>query len=226
MTTSTQEAQLRVGNDVVDLTVTESKEVLSRKSFLNRVFSPDELDLIRQSHTPVATLWKLWACKESAYKALASSLPGIPFHWSAYRVSRDLQTVRYLDHTLSASVIEFQDSVVALVSGMYMEGGALFIDDRFNASSLKKHLLKVEMLDTLSEYANSVPESALVRRQLIALGTELTGIPPANLSIRESGQRGSGVGPALILPDGSCVQASLSHHGRFFSSALAYLNMP
>ena len=60
-----------VGNDIVDL------ELAGEPSprFVARVLAPEE----RRASTRAADVWRRWAAKEAAFKALARRDPGLPF---------------------------------------------------------------------------------------------------------------------------------------------------
>lgn len=58
-----------LGNDIVDLDFTAAESNWRRKGFLNKIFSPEEQRIIRNSGNPDVDVWLLWAMKESAYKA-------------------------------------------------------------------------------------------------------------------------------------------------------------
>jgi len=57
-----------VGNDIVDLTLPETKDKAENKSFMSRVFDSHELACINSAAKPNRVLWSIWAAKETAFK--------------------------------------------------------------------------------------------------------------------------------------------------------------
>jgi len=76
-----------VGNDIVDLTDPGARKKSQNIRFVNRVFILDEQRQIFDSSNPDIILWALWAGKETAYKIISKSIPGVPFIPLFYKVS-------------------------------------------------------------------------------------------------------------------------------------------
>ncbi len=57
-----------IGNDVVDLALAEKECNWRRKGYLEKVFTEREICSINSSSKPNEMVWRLWTCKESAYK--------------------------------------------------------------------------------------------------------------------------------------------------------------
>jgi len=57
-----------IGNDIVDLTIASKQSNWQRKGFLNKIFTVNEQEFIKNSNFPNLTVWLLWTMKESAYK--------------------------------------------------------------------------------------------------------------------------------------------------------------
>jgi len=66
-----------VGNDIVDLGSPFAKGKSKDHRFVQRVLTKTEQRFVGQSPTPDDMLWTLWAAKETAYKAISKSVPGI-----------------------------------------------------------------------------------------------------------------------------------------------------
>jgi len=82
---------LKLGNDIVDLSINKTKlKHLEPKflKFLHRVFTPEEqakiLNTIDLDKPKI--LWALWAAKEAAYKALKKQLPELIFSHNKFAV--------------------------------------------------------------------------------------------------------------------------------------------
>ncbi len=63
-----------IGIDVVDLRNPRTHGRHQDERFLNRIFSAEEQRAIRDSGDPELTLWRFWAMKEAAFKAISSAL--------------------------------------------------------------------------------------------------------------------------------------------------------
>ena len=57
-----------IGNDVVDLTFASIGHRWKEQRFIDKVFSPEEQNLIADANNQFQTIWLLWTMKESAYK--------------------------------------------------------------------------------------------------------------------------------------------------------------
>ena len=58
-----------IGNDVVDLVLTQKESNWKRKGFLNKLFTLLEQDFIQKAPNQDEMVWMLWSIKESVYKA-------------------------------------------------------------------------------------------------------------------------------------------------------------
>lgn len=56
------------GNDIVDRATAAAESNWKRKGFLEKIFSLQEQQYIREAALPDEMVWKLWTMKESAYK--------------------------------------------------------------------------------------------------------------------------------------------------------------
>lgn len=59
-----------VGNDIIDIETAFLLEKEQDEKWINKVFTIREQQYIYNTHSPKLTLWKLWSCKESAYKVI------------------------------------------------------------------------------------------------------------------------------------------------------------
>ena len=57
-----------IGNDIVDLALTQKESNWKRKGFLNKIFTDKEQLLILNDLNPEVMVWNLWSRKEAAYK--------------------------------------------------------------------------------------------------------------------------------------------------------------
>jgi len=57
-----------IGNDVVDLAQSRVESNWQRKGFIEKLFTADEQQLIKDCTDPETMVWLLWSMKEAAYK--------------------------------------------------------------------------------------------------------------------------------------------------------------
>lgn len=57
-----------IGNDIVDLAQSRLESRWSRKGLIEKLFTPQEQQLIKNYHDPEIMVWLLWSMKEAAYK--------------------------------------------------------------------------------------------------------------------------------------------------------------
>lgn len=57
-----------IGNDVIDLVATRIQSNWKRKGFLEKLFTLEERELIRNHDSSETMVWVLWSMKEAAYK--------------------------------------------------------------------------------------------------------------------------------------------------------------
>ena len=56
------------GNDIVDMATATAESNWKRKGFLEKIFTQQEQQYIKDAATPLQMVWRLWTMKESAYK--------------------------------------------------------------------------------------------------------------------------------------------------------------
>ena len=61
----------RVGNDVVDVKQARKESNWKRKGFIEKLFTPEEQEIIASHHNHEMIIWVLWSMKEAAYKIYA-----------------------------------------------------------------------------------------------------------------------------------------------------------
>ncbi|WP_316800458.1 4'-phosphopantetheinyl transferase superfamily protein [Pedobacter frigidisoli] len=57
-----------LGNDVVDLNLAAKQNNFRRANYLNKIFSPEEQQLVYDSDCADLMVWLIWSMKEAAYK--------------------------------------------------------------------------------------------------------------------------------------------------------------
>lgn len=57
-----------IGNDIVDLRTAAQENNWQRKGYLDKIYTPEEQQIINNDLCPDRMVWLLWSMKESAYK--------------------------------------------------------------------------------------------------------------------------------------------------------------
>jgi phosphopantetheinyl transferase (holo-ACP synthase) len=71
----------------VDLISPENRQKSTDSRYLKRILTDTEIEQVRCSDNPDATLWSFWACKEAAYKVILKQSSGaafLPRHWTVH----------------------------------------------------------------------------------------------------------------------------------------------
>lgn len=199
-----------LGNDVIDLADGETRPEAIHPRFDERVFAATERAELAKSFSPERLRWKLWAAKESAYKAAKKLDPRTifsPVRFVVNLIAPGRATVRAPGRSFSVSFREVEDAVHAVA-----------LEERALEGSLVSGLLRFAPAKALPREPEAASMAA--RRLVIETLSERFGIPAGEIVITSSED---GV-PRLRLR-GAPAELSLSHHGRFVAFA-AQLHSP
>jgi hypothetical protein len=202
----------RIGNDIVDLSTPENRGRARNRRFLERIFTPDEQDDIRQAAWPDAFLWALWAGKEAAYKALSKNDPAVPSIPKEYPVKYAPQEVDADGGTGRALWTGVADT----------PGGKIHLRTVLNSAYV--HCLastasfpeQEQVLSRVIDVGDEMDVSPCLRRAAVDHIAALLGIPSSHAEIQRS-RSPKGLGPPCVLVEGRLadVDISLSHDGRY-----------
>jgi phosphopantetheinyl transferase (holo-ACP synthase) len=73
------------GNDIVDIKIAAAESNWKRKGFLEKIFTAQEQQYIKEAAVPDEMVWKLWTMKESAYKIYTRQYSGRYFAPQKFR---------------------------------------------------------------------------------------------------------------------------------------------
>ncbi len=240
-----------VGNDVVDLSNPRVVDKHGDLRFLNRVFTPDEREVIKESVDPPLDLWGMWAAKEAAFKIVAKWSPTPPpFEHKAFAVawgSEDRGTnpygrvlragrVRYGAHVAIRVEITRTGHVLAALAwpadegapegSRVLDGTVLSLSDpgarwARDLDELRKRLTRAEVASV-----HSLP-SAAVRLGARSALSRAWNVQESRLEIVcDPGPIGRR--PPRVLLDGSACDAdvSLAHDGAWIAWAYTFVRSP
>ncbi len=227
-----------VGNDVVDLNEPRVRGKASDARFIARVLDDIEMAGVHRAADPDLELWRLWGCKEAAFKTV-SKLRGSPpvFTHAAFGVRWDPPAetgpgragrVFYEDLEVPVMVVERSDVLHALAYSRRravalrdeVSFGLALLDD---PSAPWAHPLD-ELMRRLSpreaEAVSSRPSAAVrVAARAALAGSLCVGEERVEIVCAPGSP---GRRPPFVLLDGSPAAAdvSLSHHGRWIAWAV------
>lgn len=185
-----------LGNDIVDLRDSETRDGPSHAGFDARVFAASERAMLAASATPNRLRWTLWAAKEAAYKLGVKRTPELIFSPRRF-------------------VVQLRDERNA---GVVYPGGevevALRDDGEFvHAIATERNARRV--VSGMARAEIGADSSAQVRQLAREQVATHLGVDPGMLRI---GRRGRV--PTLEKRDGKrSFDLSLSHHGRYLAFA-------
>lgn len=95
---------IRIGNDIVDISLADVQKKHLDLRFLKRVFSQQEQDTIQQSFNKTKMLWSIWAAKEAAFKACQKEFPNIIFAHREFFLSNETLTNLQFNQPISGFI--------------------------------------------------------------------------------------------------------------------------
>lgn len=227
---------LAVGVDVVDLTADRTRGRSEDERFLERVFAESERVRINGALDPDRELWRLWACKEAAFKVVSKLVDPVPvFRYREMEVLPDPDrqggVVTYMGHTVAIGMLDESGGHVLATAtmGMGFDGMAchtvttipdvlwdLDMDQENWRESISDHMSEAE-LDAVHNLT-----SALVRLRARDFAATCLNVEESRLEIRcphgDPGRR-----PPYLYMDGERLagaDVSLSHDGPFLACGI------
>jgi len=109
-----------IGNDIVDLKKARVESNIFRSRYLEKICSQSEIDLIYKSLVPIATFWRIWTMKESAYKAFQrkfkTKMLFNPFAFECYLENSTAGVVKLKKQKLLTATIQTSDFIYSEVT--------------------------------------------------------------------------------------------------------------
>lgn len=217
---------VQLGNDVVDLGLSETRGKSADLRFLARVLTVAEQALVRDADDPDLALWCLWAAKEAGYK-IAAKLGSTVFSHRTFAVSWDRPPIL---GERAAGAVCHRDLVISVrweLAGQCLHSTGAFGLSPSELGAIASAATGWDDPRIAETAAPSEREAASATmpgsRQARALARWLLakrGIDEAQI-VRERGPRGWG--PPQVWRRGERdpdCDVSLSHHGRFVGAAI------
>jgi phosphopantetheinyl transferase (holo-ACP synthase) len=179
-----------IGNDVVDLRDPEARPDAIHSRFDERVFGAEEQDHLRRCDRPDIERWRLWAAKESAFKAARRATPGLVFAPSKFCVD-----------------VEGESEGRVTIGERSYEVSWRSEDDCVHAVAWEPAVPAREVISAASRCGSEEPSDA-ARRLAIATVAAALGVAPGSVRVESAGRV-----PTLRIGAERRLALSLSHHG-------------
>lgn len=177
-----------IGNDIIDLRAAAVESRIHRKGFLEKLFLPGEIRMIREAASPLMATWLLWSCKEAVYKI----------------VHRNTRERKFAPQQFSCQVE--QEHVPGKMTGTVLHDDhtyyyqSLVTDNYIHTCAATNYSLLGETLAFTDEHTTG----------------NYTGFMQQVLSAKESFYKDEmGIPYILHREDGRCLPVSVSHHGAY-----------
>ncbi|UFH53011.1 4'-phosphopantetheinyl transferase superfamily protein [Spirosoma sp. KNUC1025] len=196
-----------IGNDIVDLNQARQESNWRRKGFLEKLFTPDEQELIQLASDPDVLVWTLWSMKESVYKLVVRET-GQRFYAPKKLIC---QVSQISSETIQGSVFYQKTySVRSLITTRYVASVAR---SATWAHDYNQQIISFDRTDYQHQHDT-------IRAQLIHHYALRYCVPESAIQIQKDEM---GV-PNLVLSDSEGMTInqpiSLSHHGYYGAFAL------
>lgn len=199
----------------MDLTDSERTGKSRDIRFVDRVFTPAEIDLIRSSDDPDGMLWTLWTGKEAAYKVMSKSHPLVSSAPGRYDVELENRGVLFPCRGVASTPAGSVALRFCRSREMVHAVGSEACED-----IAPEPVWGVEVVDRRTAEGLRDDPSLLVRESLIRRLSVYPGYENSEMEIRRcEGPRGMGPPGLYICGNRSGVDISLSHDGRFIAYA-------
>lgn len=203
-----------IGNDVVDWKHPANSNKSRDFRYLKKILTNVEIEIVYNSENPDKVLWSLWACKETAYKAIRKSSAGFSFLPRQWPVRLNGGDKMFTDGEV---IIPGVNTV--FVRLFYLPEGCIHCVGVDNRADLHEVIWGTESLPECASGENNEP-SSFARKCLVR---KLAGIYKLNfrqLEVRRAKEAGELQPPKLYYGNReTSFDISLSHDGKFVAYA-------
>ena len=185
------------GNDIVDIKLAAKESNWQRKGWLEKIFTPEEQECIKQSLHPEKTVWILWSMKESAYKIYTRQYGGRFFAPGKFNCTLLTDSVG----TVTINKIVYQTITSSTNNYIYTVATSL----EFIALTLTSHLFLCDG----NSYTN---QQQMICKKLTAEYAISTGKDSKCLSIIKNT---NGIPFIQYKEEQLTIPISITHHGNY-----------
>lgn len=215
-----------IGNDVVDLTLPNTRNKGDDQRFIDRVCAPVEQELLSQSDNATLTLWCLWSAKETAYKIVLKRDVNTLFAKKKFVVEAPIS---FNDSGLFQGTVQYEDMTMPVQwsrTEHYLHCTGGWPQDEIALSDVETSVLleddpklnEVELTQNeLASVRNDTSKSArqLAKHLMMERGFK-------NVEIIRQQMDGYMKAPRIWINGEQLKEStlSLSHHGQFVAAAV------
>lgn len=185
------------GNDIVDLSAAAVESNWRRPGYLEKLFSPEEIDLILSNKDPDKTLWRIWTMKESAYKLHIRMFGGRSF--APQKITCTLTDEQQGE-------VQFRDNRYLTQTSQnqhYIHTVAFNRADR--SPSFSSCCFELPLVNTGTQ-------NSFIMEKLTSHYSRASGTHPSNLSLRKDI---AGIPFLYCYFERKSIPVSITHHGRY-----------
>ena len=184
-----------IGNDIVDLKQAAKDSNWKRRGFLDKVFTPEEQQLIFSAKDKDQMVWLLWSMKEAAYKAHLQKTE-IPF---------------FNPKKLRCQLVSESEGFVFVFDSKY-QTKSILTEDWIHTQTVSEENTSGFSDCFLLDQTAHASQSEVVRQKLVAYYSATYKILQSDLKVVKNS---FGI-PILKITNQTINKSlSLSHHGRF-----------
>jgi phosphopantetheinyl transferase (holo-ACP synthase) len=206
-----------IANDLVDWKYPANAEKSRDLRYLKKILTDVEIEIVQKTGNQDAALWSLWACKETAYKALKKLSPDTLFQPRYWSVELDRPGSEYGSGKV---VVPGKKPIFVRI---YLSDAYVHCIGTDELSNLDKIVWGVDPLPPASDGIDIDP-SVFVRKCLLRRLANSYSLNIRNMEIRRAKQSRELLPPCLYLDDKKApFDISLSHDGKFVAYALVKL---
>lgn len=186
-----------IGNDIVDIAEAKQKSNWQRPRFLEKLFTLQEQQLIKNSENPFLMVWRLWSMKESAYKLYIQINPSRFYNPKAFECSVQENSGMVRFHN-------FRCFVKTKSTLKYIISEARLKDDKMTSEAV------------IFNYNTSEKQSKALKAQILNFILKTYHIQKDNLSFHKNK-----FGVPIVRFNSKEINVSLTHHGNYGAFAIS-----
>ena len=124
-----------IGNDIVDLKLTEQESNWKRRGFLQKLFTSEEQAYILNSANPFLQVWLFWSMKEAAYKCYVQQYQKrffSPTKFQCTMLSKTKGKVTFLNetyYTASTISLNYIHTISSIKKTIKLDSSFFFIEN-------------------------------------------------------------------------------------------------